>query len=51
MAPHVNAATGEMQLTAKKVLQTVHKFSVKTPTLDNLLSEFIHEKQNDHQRE
>lgn len=41
MAPHANAARGEMQLLARKVLNIVHSSSVATPILDNLLSTFI----------
>ncbi len=41
IAPHANAAKGEMQLLAKKVLGIVHSSSVSTPTLDRLLTEFI----------
>ncbi|MEO9147641.1 MAG: 2-dehydropantoate 2-reductase N-terminal domain-containing protein [Ginsengibacter sp.] len=41
MAPHANAAKGEMQLVAKKILETVHSSSVATPNLDKLLLEFI----------
>lgn len=42
MAPHANAAKEEMQLLAKKVLDIVHSSPAATPTLDNLLSTFIH---------
>jgi len=41
IAPHANAAKSEMQLVAKKVLKTAHSSSVATPTLDQMLSEFI----------
>jgi 2-dehydropantoate 2-reductase len=41
MAPHANAAKGEMQLLGRKILDIVHLSSVPTPTLDNLLSTFI----------
>ena len=42
MAPHANKAKSEMQLLAKKVLTIVHSSSFPTPTLDRLLSSFIH---------
>ncbi|MEO7834829.1 MAG: 2-dehydropantoate 2-reductase N-terminal domain-containing protein [Ginsengibacter sp.] len=42
MAPHASAAKDEMQLLAKKVLDIVHSSPASTPTLDNLLSTFIH---------
>jgi 2-dehydropantoate 2-reductase len=41
IAPHVKAAKPEMQLLAKNVLSLVHSSSFKTPTLNNLLTEFI----------
>jgi 2-dehydropantoate 2-reductase len=41
IAPHANAATGEMRLLAEKVISLVHKSSVSTPTLDKLLLSFI----------
>ncbi len=41
MAPHANAAKGEMQLVAKKVLKIAQASSVATPTLDKMLSKFI----------
>lgn len=41
IAPHVNIATQEMQLLAQNVLDLVHLSSNPTPTLDNLLTEFI----------
>jgi 2-dehydropantoate 2-reductase len=41
MAPHANAATGEMRLLAGKVIAMVHKSAVPTPTLDKLLLSFI----------
>ncbi|MEO6915902.1 MAG: 2-dehydropantoate 2-reductase N-terminal domain-containing protein [Chitinophagaceae bacterium] len=44
MAPHANAAKAEMKLLAGKVLDIVHTSSVATPTLDNLLLNFINSK-------
>lgn len=44
IAPHANVAKEEMRLVAEKVLQIVHKSSVKTPVLENLLSGFIESK-------
>lgn len=41
LAPHANAAKGEMQLLAQKVLTIVHSSSFPTPTLDKLLLSFI----------
>lgn len=41
IAPHANAAKGEMQLLGKKVLKMVHESSLQTPDLDLLLNEFI----------
>lgn len=41
IAPHANAAKGEMQLVAEKVLKMVSVSSVKTPILKKVLSEFI----------
>jgi len=41
LAPHANAAKGEMQLLAKKVLTIVHSSPLPTPTLDKLLLGFI----------
>ncbi len=42
MAPHVNAATGEMQLLSQQVLAIVGKSSVEIPILTRLLTAFIH---------
>jgi len=41
MAPHANAAQGEMRLLAEKVIAMVHTSSIPTPTLDKLLLSFI----------
>jgi 2-dehydropantoate 2-reductase len=42
LAPHANKAKSEMQFLAKKVLTIVHSSSFPTPTLDRLLTTFIH---------
>lgn len=41
MAPHANAAQGEMRLLAEKVFAMVHASSIPTPTLDKLLLSLI----------
>lgn len=41
IAPHAKIAKGEMQLIAKAVLDLVNSSAFKTPTLNNLLTEFI----------
>ena len=46
IAPHAMSATEEMQLVAEKILNIVNSSTVLTPTLDNLLSTFIHNKSN-----
>ena len=49
IAPHANAAKGEMQLLAEKVLDIVHSSTFATPTLDDLLTTFILSTQNKQQ--
>ena len=41
LAPHANAANGEMQMLAKITLAMVHSSNLPTPTLDLLLLSFI----------
>lgn len=40
IAPHANAAKGEMKLLANKILTIIHSSAIPTPTLDKLLSDF-----------
>jgi 2-dehydropantoate 2-reductase len=40
IAPHANAAKGEMKLIAEKVITMVHASSILTPSLDELLKSF-----------
>lgn len=41
IAPHANSAKSEMQLLAKQILEIVANSSVKTPTLNKLLTDYI----------
>jgi len=41
LAPHANAAEGEMQMIAKMTLAMVHTSNLPTPTLDVLLLSFV----------
>lgn len=41
IAPHANSARSEMQLLSKQVLEIVGDSSIETPTLNNLLSNYI----------
>lgn len=41
LAPHANAAEGEMQMIAKMTLTMVHTSNLPTPTLDVLLLSFV----------
>ena len=41
IAPHAKAARNEMQMLAKQVLQITAKSSIKTPTLNKLLTKYI----------